>query len=30
VKSISKELIEGEINRIADNYITYSSWFKET
>jgi len=30
VKSISKELIEGEINRIANNYITYSSWFKET
>jgi carbonic anhydrase/acetyltransferase-like protein (isoleucine patch superfamily) len=29
VKSISKELIDGEINRIADNYVTYSSWFKE-
>jgi len=29
VKSISKELIEGEINRIANNYVTYSSWFKE-
>ncbi len=30
VKSISRELIEGEINRIANNYITYSSWFKES
>lgn len=28
VKDISKELISGEINRIADNYIEYSSWFK--
>lgn len=29
VKDISQELISGEINRIADNYIHYSSWFKE-
>ncbi len=29
VKDISKALISGEINRIADNYIKYSSWFKE-
>jgi len=29
VKDISKELISGEINRIADNYVKYSSWFKE-
>ena len=29
IKDISKELISGEINRIADNYIKYSSWFKE-
>jgi len=29
VKDISKELISGEINRIADNYIKYSGWFKE-
>ncbi len=29
VKDISEELIHGEINRIAQNYITYSSWFKE-
>ncbi|RBP34344.1 carbonic anhydrase/acetyltransferase-like protein (isoleucine patch superfamily) [Oceanihabitans sediminis] len=29
VKDISKELIHGEINRIAENYVKYSSWFKE-
>ena len=29
VKDISKELINGEINRIADNYVKYSGWFKE-
>lgn len=29
VKVISAELISGEINRIADNYIMYASWFKE-
>ncbi|WP_274475031.1 gamma carbonic anhydrase family protein [Mangrovimonas aestuarii] len=28
VKDISKELISGEINRIAKNYVKYSSWFK--
>ena len=28
VKDISKELSEGEINRIANNYVKYSSWFK--
>lgn len=28
VKDISQELIKGEINRIADNYLRYSSWFK--
>ena len=28
VKELSKELFEGEINRIANNYILYSSWFK--
>jgi carbonic anhydrase/acetyltransferase-like protein (isoleucine patch superfamily) len=27
VKDISQELISGEINRIADNYIKYSRWF---
>ena len=30
VKDISQELINGEINRIAKNYLMYSSWFKET
>jgi len=29
VKDISKELIHGEINRIADNYVKYASWFKD-
>ena len=29
VKDISPELIDGEINRIANNYVKYSSWFKE-
>lgn len=28
VKDISQELISGEINRIANNYIKYSGWFK--
>lgn len=28
VKDISVELIEGEINRIANNYLMYSDWFK--
>ena len=28
IKDISKELISGEINRIAKNYVEYSSWFK--
>ncbi len=28
VKDISEELISGEINRIADNYVKYSGWFK--
>jgi carbonic anhydrase/acetyltransferase-like protein (isoleucine patch superfamily) len=29
VKDISQELISGEINRIATNYLEYSSWFTE-
>ena len=29
VKSIAQSLIDGEIKRIADNYVMYSSWFKE-
>jgi carbonic anhydrase/acetyltransferase-like protein (isoleucine patch superfamily) len=28
VKDISQELIGGEIERIANNYLKYSSWFK--
>lgn len=28
VKSIDQNLQEGEINRIANNYIKYASWFK--
>jgi carbonic anhydrase/acetyltransferase-like protein (isoleucine patch superfamily) len=28
VKDISQELISGEINRIAENYVKYSGWFK--
>ncbi len=29
IKEISPELVSGEINRIAENYVTYSSWFTE-
>ena len=29
VKDISQELIHGEINRIADNYVMYSGWLKK-
>ncbi len=29
VKDISQDLIHGEINRIADNYVMYSGWFKD-
>lgn len=28
VKDINPDLIEGEINRIANNYVKYSSWYK--
>jgi carbonic anhydrase/acetyltransferase-like protein (isoleucine patch superfamily) len=28
VKDISQELIHGEIDRIANNYVMYSSWLK--
>ncbi len=30
IKDISKELISGEIDRIANNYVEYASWFKES
>ena len=29
VKDISKKMISGEIDRIANNYVKYSGWFKE-
>lgn len=29
VKDISQELINGEINRIANNYVRYADWFRE-
>jgi carbonic anhydrase/acetyltransferase-like protein (isoleucine patch superfamily) len=29
VKDISQELIKGEINRIAENYLSYSKWFTQ-
>ena len=28
VKDISQELLQGEVERIANNYLMYSSWFK--
>ena len=28
VKMVSRAMITGEINRIADNYVKYSSWFE--
>ena len=28
VKDISQELLHGEVDRIANNYVMYSSWFK--
>lgn len=29
IKNISQQMISGEIDRIANSYINYSSWFKE-
>ena len=29
VKTISQEMISGEIDRIANNYLMYSGWFKD-
>lgn len=29
IRDISPELTKGEIERIAENYLMYSSWFKE-
>jgi carbonic anhydrase/acetyltransferase-like protein (isoleucine patch superfamily) len=28
LKNVDEKLINGEINRIANNYVLYSSWFK--
>ena len=28
IKNISEELISGEIDRIANNYIRYANWFR--
>jgi len=30
MKDISQELIHGEINRIANNYVRYANWFRVT
>jgi carbonic anhydrase/acetyltransferase-like protein (isoleucine patch superfamily) len=30
VKDISQELIHGEINRIANNYVMYAGWFRQS
>lgn len=29
VKEVSPELMKGEVERIANNYVQYSSWFKK-
>lgn len=29
LKDISQDLIDGEISRIANNYVKYSSWYKD-
>ena len=29
VKAISQELVNDQINRIADNYVRYADWFRE-
>jgi carbonic anhydrase/acetyltransferase-like protein (isoleucine patch superfamily) len=29
IKDISQDLIHGEIDRIANNYIRYADWFRE-
>ncbi|MET0298465.1 MAG: gamma carbonic anhydrase family protein, partial [Flavitalea sp.] len=29
VKNVSEAHISGEINRIADNYLKYSGWFRD-
>lgn len=29
IKEVGKDLLEGEINRIADSYLMYSDWYKD-
>jgi len=29
IKEVSTDLLEGEINRIADSYLMYSGWYKK-
>ena len=29
IKELSQDLFKGEVERIAENYLMYSSWFKE-
>ncbi|WP_018675379.1 gamma carbonic anhydrase family protein [Riemerella columbina] len=29
IKAISPELLEGEVHRIANNYVKYSNWYKD-
>jgi len=29
IKDISEELISGEIDRIANNYVKYAGWYKQ-
>jgi carbonic anhydrase/acetyltransferase-like protein (isoleucine patch superfamily) len=29
IKQLSKEMMEGEVNRIADAYVKYASWYEE-
>jgi carbonic anhydrase/acetyltransferase-like protein (isoleucine patch superfamily) len=29
VKEVSQDLIQGEINRISNNYVKYASWFED-
>jgi hypothetical protein len=28
IKDIPEQMISGEINRIADNYVMYAEWFR--
>ena len=29
IKDVSKDLLEGEVQRIANNYVKYASWYQE-